>query len=122
MYQPYNMLLSFFVACAGATKKILRGFSDPKIYRQVLVKFDMLLYTFHLVIQATMGWHNCHTHHYSTEDGRIIISKGMYHDCLPEEEALDGTGLKLEDLFKKKDDLLLYIHNMGNNWGHERLY
>lgn len=98
---------------------ILLTYSEPTIYRQVLVKSNMPLEKFHLVIQAAMGWYNCHMHQYSTEDGRVIATKDFDFEILPEEDLLDGRKLKLGDLLKKKDDVLLYIYDMGDNWDHE---
>ncbi|MEZ4879351.1 MAG: plasmid pRiA4b ORF-3 family protein [Chitinophagales bacterium] len=98
----------------------LVGFK-PKIWRRILVPSDLLLSDFHLIIQTTMGWYNCHLHHF-------IKNKTFYSIKVPEDdffwndsEDIDykAKKLKIADLLKTIKDKIKYEYDFGDSWEHD---
>ena len=88
----------------------------PPVWRRLLVPSDIELTELHEVIQAAMGWLNCHLHAFSV--GRRHFS--------PHQEDLDpigedSRGMTLGVLAPNKGDRLEYEYDFGDGWRHEIL-
>jgi len=88
---------------------------EPRIWRRFLVTSSITLASFHHVLQAVMGWEDCHMHdfvigdeHYGWED----------EDGALPWEVHDEERYKLGDLVEK-GDTLTYTYDFGDDWQHE---
>ncbi|KAL9551959.1 hypothetical protein MBANPS3_004009 [Mucor bainieri] len=96
-----------------------KSYPNPKIFRQVLVHSDTPLEKFHAIIQATMGWFNCHLHQFETNEGQTITNSGFEDDIFNDEDELDGENMTIESVLKRQGDRMMYTYDMGDNWDHE---
>jgi hypothetical protein len=70
----------------------------------------------HLMIQAAMGWYNCHLHSFDIGEGRY----GMYDDEF-DVDYEDEKDYRLEELVPDEKTRFLYAYDFGDNWEHEVL-
>ncbi len=89
----------------------------PKIWRRVLVHEDMLLLDFHIVIQKTMGWENCHLHHF-IKDGKYYSERMENDNFWDDELNIEYSGMTVGDLLKKEGDTIIYEYDFGDSWIH----
>ncbi len=88
--------------------------SEPAIWRRVLVPDEFTLGDFHLVIQAAMGWEDCHLHGF--QYGKRLFGPagpGAFEGEENEDEIL------LLDLLKRRGARLQYDYDFGDNWTHD---
>ena len=102
----------------------------PAIWREVWVAPDTTLRKLHAIIQAAMGWEDCHLYGFAVPGtGRV----GRYWGVEPHlryepPAAQDGMGfgdnanddarVKLFDVLRVPKDKLLYIYDYGDDWEH----
>jgi pRiA4b ORF-3-like protein len=99
--------------------KITLRFSNPPIWRRVVVRADMTLDRLHHVIQTSMGWTNSHLHQFRL--GRV------YYGILDGE--FDGFGIEMlnekqytvADLAPVAKKKFIYEYDFGDSWEHEIL-
>ena len=77
----------------------------PSVWRKVEVPSNMMLDSFHELIQAVMGWENEHLHAFRTKDRSI-----------EEDEELE---LAVGDLLEKEGSTLVYEYDFGDGWVHK---
>ena len=86
---------------------------EPTIWRTVEVSSAMTLSKLHMVIQAAMGWQNCHMHLFK-------LGKQLYgmpsDDDLPVEDERQVT---VAELLPKAGKTIIYTYDMGDDWHHE---
>ena len=117
-------------------KITLRG-SKPPIWRRVLVPGRFTLGELHLVIQAAMGWGNCHLHEFAI--GKQTYSASEYSSPPPNfnfpdnnigaflqraaflASPLDENQVTLAQLFPKEKMKFRYIYDFGDDWVHNIL-
>ena len=91
--------------------------TSPLIWRRVLVPADLTLAQLHNVVQAAVGWQNCHLHEFRIASQRFGVPDpedsflGVAH-CINERNALLGevlgtAGSKAE-----------YTYDFGDSWEH----
>ena len=90
--------------------KITLDHIRPPVWRRVLVP-DCTLETLHHVIQAAMGWYNCHLHIF--EVNGIQFGKSS-----PGWDVEEESAVRLSDLAAKKVKKIHYAYDMGDDWGH----
>ncbi len=98
-------------------KITLRNFRPP-IWRRLLVPSNISLNVFHLAIQYSMGWLDCHLHHFEKD-------RNLYG--IPDDEFTEGIGItikderryKLSQVLRKEKDWLDYEYDFGDGWGHK---
>ena len=90
----------------------LRYVDDPPVWRQVLIPAAYPLSRVHRVIQAAMGWEDCHLHAFQ-------IGKTTYGPD-PEEELgyADETKARLADVARVRTRIG-YEYDFGDGWEHE---
>lgn len=102
----------------------------PAIWRELWVDPQITLRKLHDVIQAAMGWENCHLHGFAVPGtGRA----GRYWGVPPlrrfePREARDGMGFgdeanddartRLAQVLQAPKDKLLYLYDYGDDWEH----
>jgi Plasmid pRiA4b ORF-3-like protein len=91
----------------------LMDVDDPLVWRRVLIPAAYPLDRVHAVIQAAMGWRNCHMHAFRLGD----VSYG-----LPDPDDvlgfLDERKSRLGDLAATADRIE-YEYDFGDSWEHE---
>ncbi len=97
--------------------KMTLKWSDPAIWRRVVVRADMPLSWLHYVIQEAMGWTNSHLHHF-------IAGSAIYGTPDPQNagfgrEILDERRHTVADLVPAAKKKFLYEYDFGDGWIHE---
>jgi hypothetical protein len=84
----------------------------PPIWRRVAVPASITLDLLHDVIQATMGWEDCHLHQFT-------IGNRRYTEA-PEnsEEGIDENGVLLGGLLDGAKTKIAYCYDFGDGWQH----
>jgi hypothetical protein len=85
----------------------------PPIWRRVQVESSTKLSQLHLIIQAAMGWYNCHLHSFSIdgiEYGKPEPNYGL--------ELRDENKAKLSSLIKQEKSKFSYTYDFGDSWEH----
>jgi hypothetical protein len=100
--QPGDPVLRILVELADV--------DEPRVWRRLLVPAAIHLDRLHSVIQAAMGWHNCHMHAY-TVDG---VQYGRPH---PELGFRDERTATLAALLKP-GGRCVYTYDFGDSWEH----
>jgi Plasmid pRiA4b ORF-3-like protein len=90
----------------------LRYVDDPPVWRQVLIPAAYPLSRVHRVIQAAMGWENCHMH--SFQIGKITYGP----DPDGELGYADETKARLADVARVRTRIG-YEYDFGDGWEHE---
>jgi hypothetical protein len=92
----------------------LEGVTKPPVWRRVLVRADTRLDELHEIVQAALGWQNCHMHSFSAGDQEFGIPD-------PELGFGDERKVTLGQLVSAVGDRLRYTYDFGDNWEHEIL-
>ncbi|WP_405365591.1 plasmid pRiA4b ORF-3 family protein [Kitasatospora sp. NBC_00039] len=91
----------------------LADVEQPAVWRRVQVPAGFRLDRLHLVIQAAMGWQNCHLHAFDV--------KGVDYGHLSSElDFVDETAAALDALVKE-GEFLDYTYDFGDSWEHRIL-
>jgi hypothetical protein len=113
--------------CTGGTPlyqlKITLKYSQPKIWRRIVVPSDMKLDWLHDVIQRLMPWTNSHMHHF-------MVGAPYGRDCTfygrpnPEfagmgSEELDEKRYTIADIAPGAKAKFIYEYDFGDGWQHE---
>ena len=91
-------------------KVSLRG-SKPPIWRRVVMPASSTLADLHVAIQASMGWHDSHLHHFDV-DGRHYGDRSML------DEVADERRLTLSGLVNAGAQRFSYTYDFGDDWEH----
>ncbi len=92
--------------------------TKPPVWRRVLVADDLNFEQLHRVIQAAMGWEDCHLHSFQVGEQRI-------DQCTPEPFGFGDDAPSLaEDKVRLRDMLgghkkFRYWYDFGDDWLHE---
>ncbi len=94
----------------------LKG-SNPPVWRRIQVPGDIPLSGLHLILQAVMGWENCHLHEFK-------IGKASYGSVAEGDDlfALDmkkDNGILLKDVLPAVTRTFQYVYDFGDDWIHE---
>ena len=96
-------------------KVTLKG-SKPPIWRRILVKSDTRLSKLHDILQAAMGWEDCHLHQFEVG--------GVYYgvrDPAIGLEVKDERRASLNNVLSAEKQKITYEYDMGDSWEHEIL-
>lgn len=95
----------------------LKG-GKPAIWRRFLIEKDIFFDEFHDVIQAVMGWENCHLYEFKVENYTISQINDDFDDF---NDSIDSTKITLAEVFKKEKQKIIYTYDFGDSWTHEIL-
>lgn len=98
------------------TIKITLRHVKPPVWRRLVVPSEIELPQLHDVIQAAMGWLDCHLHAFSV--GRQQFSP---HEDDFEPIGEDSRGVTLRDLAPSKGNRFDYEYDFGDGWIHQVL-
>lgn len=94
--------------------------TDPEIWRKIEVSETSMLSDLHIMIQAVMGWKNCHS--YVFINRQKSPQKPILYSDLDTEIAnttCDATRTPLSAVLKNKRDSCLYEYDFGDSWVHK---
>ena len=92
--------------------------TDPPIWRRLLIPADLTLEQLHDVLQAAMGWEDCHMHEFR-------IGKQRFGKPDPMEQAFGGPRTasertaRLFTVLGKARAKAVYTYDFGDSWDHE---
>lgn len=107
--------------------KITLNNSKPAIWRDILVSSTLTLEQLHYVIQAVMGWGNCHLHQFIA--GNVLYTPNgegensdEYSFASNEERSSNYDRHEKEytiaQLLTKEEDSIIYEYDLGDGWTH----
>jgi hypothetical protein len=93
--------------------KVTLKYSEPEIWRTILVPGGITLHKFHNILQIVMGWYNEHLYNFFIGGCEYGIPASDFNA-----EFYDSRKVKLDKAVgrKKKFD---YVYDFGDNWEHE---
>ena len=97
-----------------ATVRIELADSDPLIWREVEVPTSISLKTLHAVIQAAVGWENCHLWEFSLGKRRY----GPPGEDWGPDRRVDASKTRLADLLSPRKTKINYLYDFGDSWEH----
>lgn len=87
----------------------------PVIWRKILVKANINLFTLHVILQEVMGWTGGHLHQFFI-DGEYY---GQPDQDDFEDEIINEKEFKLKDVVNKEKQKFKYEYDFGDDWRHE---
>jgi hypothetical protein len=98
-----------------ATVRIELTDSNPLIWRQVEVPTSITLRTLHFIIQATIGWFDCHLWEFTVAQHRY----GPPTDNgLGTKPRVDASRIRLRDVLSPLETSIDYTYDFGDCWEH----
>lgn len=95
--------------------KITLQWSQPAIWRRVVVRANMRLDRLHDVIQIAMGWTNSHLH-------QFVLGRAFYGEPDPDgfgTETLNEKHYTVTDLTPATKKKFTYEYDFGDGWNHQ---
>lgn len=92
--------------------------TEPRIWRRFEVSDDITLAKMHDMLQAVMGWYDCHLHHFldmkETRYGPRDDDMGLEWDA----DIIEERKVKLRKVMPRKGSRLMYEYDFGDGWVH----
>src|SRR6266851_469901 len=91
--------------------------TDPPIWRRLLIPADLTLEQLHDVLQAAMGWEDCHLHEFQ-------IGQKRFGKPDPDEgfmgmpAARDERTVRMFSVLGKVGAKAVYTYDFGDGWEH----
>jgi hypothetical protein len=89
---------------------------EPRIWRRVAVRTSVNLKAVHSVIQAAMGWLDCHLWEFTANERKYSMI--VPNDSDWNERTKDAARTKLSALLSIGVREIGYVYDMGDNWQH----
>ena len=106
-------MVSLITAPVYTLKITLLG-TEPPVWRQVIVRGDILLEELHYVIQIAMGWTNSHLHQYFVGNVRYGVPDPEFGNNMKDE-----ADFTLADIAARQGSKFRYEYDFGDSWMHE---
>jgi hypothetical protein len=92
---------------------------EPPVWRRVVVRDDLSFLQLHKVIQAAMGWEDCHMHQFELASPRLFIGTQSRDDPFFGESPrmLPERSTRLADVLERKRKFR-YWYDFGDDWWH----
>jgi hypothetical protein len=87
--------------------------SKPPIWRRLLVPADLKLSRLHDVLQAAMGWQECHLHEFVIGRERFGVPDAEMEDVQNE------RAVRVDSAFPKVHAKGTYMYDFGDGWEHD---
>src|SRR5690554_3774300 len=97
--------------------KITLQHIDPPIWRRVIIPSEFSLFELHCVIQAVMGWEDCHLHEFTVQRQRYALSTP---DSFDDGATEDEESARLSDVATPRSKFI-YHYDFGDSWLHSIL-
>lgn len=107
--------------------KITLSYSDPVVWRRVVVPANIKLHRLHDLIQRVMPWTNSHLHQFIVGNrrkrGAEVVFYGMKNLDFadPDDGTLDEKKFSLGEIAPAVKDRFIYEYDFGDGWEHELL-
>lgn len=98
-----------------ATVRIELRDTDPLIWRQVEVPTSMTLKVLHDVVQAAMGWFDCHLWEFNIARQRYGPPMGQDWGT---ERRRDAAKVRLREVLRPRRTTIDYLYDFGDSWEH----
>jgi hypothetical protein len=92
----------------------LRG-SDPLIWREVEVPTSVTLKGLHDIVQAAMGWYDCHLWEFDITKQRYGLPG---KDDWETGRCVDAAKVRLRDVLNPRKTTIDYLYDFGDSWEH----
>ncbi len=89
----------------------------PPVWREVLVPANLTFAQLHKVLQAAMGWQDCHLHEFDV-GGQAIGPPAPQDFFAGDRPILDERKIRLGDLLESRRKMR-YWYDFGDDWWHE---
>lgn len=101
--------------------KVTLEWSEPAIWRRVIVRGNMTLKRLHDVIQVVMPWTNSHLHQFIAGKGNAATYYGKPHSSFDDmgPEMLNEKRYHISDLAPAAKRKLIYEYDFGDGWEHQ---
>jgi len=90
--------------------------SDPPIWRRLQVPGEITLSSLHRVLQAAMGWENCHLHEFKI--GKVSYGSAAESDDPFAIGLISDKGTCLKNVLTPRTKEFAYIYDFGDDWVH----
>ena len=90
----------------------------PPIWRRFLVSPSTRLSRLHDVLQAVMGWYDCHLHMFIKGRRRFMLPNPWMDEPYGEPRFLDERKYRIDQLLKREKDWIEYRYDFGDSWHH----
>ena len=97
-----------------ARLRITLSDTDPLIWRQVEVPVEANLKMIHDIVQAAMGWEDCHFWEFKVNDRRYGLTDPQW----PDDRLSAAKNMNLKTLLDRSVAQVEYTYDMGDNWHH----
>jgi hypothetical protein len=94
--------------------KVTLLWTDPPVWRRLLLPADLTLEQLHIALQISMGWHDSHLHEFFAGGRRFGPPE-------PGEDCLDEGKSRLPELLASAGAKAIYTYDFGDSWEHEIL-
>ncbi len=104
--------------------KITLNYTDPKVYRTVIVPENFNFHQLHIVIQLVMNWTDTHLYQFNVgapygSDSIAPIYEDDDDDFFSNRyEKFDSEKALLSDYFNGQKKKMNYIYDFGDDWHH----
>jgi len=91
--------------------------TSPPVWRRLLVPADFTLEQLHSVLQASMGWENCHMHDFrvgSQRFGKPLPGENLFGGSVTASER----ATRLFNVLPKVGAKAVYTYDFGDSWEH----
>jgi len=90
----------------------------PPVWRVFAVKGSTTLDELHGVIQAVIGWSDCHLHEFIIDGNHYTACSGQDDLDLGDVVAEDEKGVRLDRLIRRRGASFEYMYDYGDGWFH----
>lgn len=97
--------------------KIALKYSQPLIWRSILVSDMINLRDLHLIIQSIFNWDNYHLYEFELADQKRVTDSDTL-DEIPEEDIEESKDVFLYEALVNKGDKIHYLYDFGDGWDH----
>ncbi len=88
---------------------------EPAVWRRIQIPAAATMAELHEVLQAVLGWQNCHLHEFETDDLKIGVPDDEWGD---EDLATDETGITVGEV-ATMGARIRYVYDLGDYWQHD---
>lgn len=100
--------------------RVVLEYSEPPIWRRLVVPASMNLGDMHFALQVAFGWNNSHLHNFEqrSADGSQVFrfSNGDMDDDMAEDEDEDEDQVSVGRLARQPEDTFYYNYDFGDSW------
>lgn len=89
----------------------------PDVRRYLQVPANMRLDRFHLALQLSMGWKDCHLHEFRI--GERKLGRPDLEEDLGQGPVEDERKFRLDQILHKPNESVMYVYDYGDDWQHE---